>query len=85
MRFQTTLFRVAEVADQLWLNGVEVNGKHFNATLQQLTLETKIDYVVLENQRVEIEFGAFKALTLQGTSRNFQAQMTRHIAKKDLP
>lgn len=84
MKFKTTLFRVAEIADQLWLNGFEVNGKYINATLQRLTLETEIDYVVLEDQRVEVEFGAFKALTLEGASRNFQAQMVRHIAKKDL-
>ncbi|SDT17640.1 MULTISPECIES: hypothetical protein [Halopseudomonas] len=83
MRFQTTLLRAAEIADQLWLNGARVKAKSINA-LQQLTIETDQEFLILENQLVDVEFGAFKAVTLYGTSRNFQAQMVRHITKKDI-
>ena len=83
MKFQTTLLRAVEIADQLWLNGVRVKSKGVNA-LQQLTIETDQEFLILENQLVDVEFGAFKAMTLHGTSRNFQAQIVRHITKKDI-
>jgi len=84
MKFQPTLLQVVEAADKLWLNGAEVKTKDFNTTLKQLTLGTDDEYLLFENQIVDVEFGAFKALTVLGTSRNFQAQMVRHIAKKDI-
>lgn len=83
MRFQTTLLRAVEIADQLWLNGSRVKAKSINA-LQQLTIETDQEFLILENQLVDVEFGAFKAVTLYGTSRNFQAQVVRHLSKKDI-
>lgn len=84
MKFQPTLFQVVEAADKLWLNGTEVKIKDFNPTLKQLALGTDDEYLIFENQIVDVEFGAFKALTVLGASRNFQAQMVRHIAKKDI-
>lgn len=84
MKFQPTLLQVVEAADKLWLNGAEVKIKDFNTTLKQLTLGTDNEYLIFENQIVDVEFGAFKALTVLGASRNFQAQMVRHIAKKDI-
>jgi len=84
MKFQPTLLQVVEAADKLWLNGTEVKIKDFNPTLKQLALGTDDEYLIFENQIVDVEFGAFKALTVLGTSRNFQAQMVRHIAKKDI-
>lgn len=84
MKFQPTLLQVVEAADKLWLNGAEVKIKDFNTTLKQLTLGTDDEYLIFENQTVDVEFGAFKALTVLGASRNFQAQMVRHIAKKDI-
>jgi len=84
MKFRPTLLQVVEAADKLWLNGAEVTLKDFNTTLKQLTLGTDDEYLIFENQIVDVEFGAFKALTVLGASRNFQAQMVRHIAKKDI-
>lgn len=84
MKFRPTLLQVVEAADKLWLNGAEVTLKDFNTTLKQLTLGTDDEYLIFENQIVDVEFGAFKALTVLGNSRNFQAQMVRHIAKKDI-
>ncbi|MAB41890.1 MAG: hypothetical protein CMK77_06365 [Pseudomonadales bacterium] len=84
MKFQPTLLQVVEAADKLWLNGTEVKIKDFNPTLKQLALGTDDEYLIFENQIVDVEFGAFKALTVLGASRNFQAQMVRHIAKKDI-
>ena len=84
MKFQTTLLHAVEVADKLWLNGAEVKSKGFNTTLEQLTLETDGEYLIFDNQIVDVEFGAFKALTVLGASHNFQAQIIRHIVKKDI-
>ena len=84
MKFQPTLLQVVEAADKLWLNGTEVKIKDFNPTLKQLALGTDDEYLIFENQIVDVEFGAFKALTVLGASRNFQAQMVRHIAKMDI-
>lgn len=84
MKFKTTFLRVVEVADQLWLNGIKVQGKYFNASLRRLILETKGEHLIFDDQPVDIEFGAFKALTLQGVSCSFQAQMIRHVAQQDL-
>ena len=84
MKFQPTLLQVVEAADKLWLNGTEVKIKDFNPTLKQLALGTDDEFLIFEIQIVDVEFGAFKALTVLGASRNFQAQMVRHIAKKDI-
>lgn len=85
MKFQATLLQVVDAADKLWLNGTEVKSMNFNPTLKQLTLETDGEYLIFDNQVVDVEYGAFKALTVIGASRNFQAQIIRHIAKKDIP
>ena len=85
MKFQATLLQVVDAADKLWLNGTEVKSMNFNPALKQLTLETDGEYLIFDNQIVDVEYGAFKALTVIGASRNFQAQIIRHIAKKDIP
>lgn len=82
--FKTTLLRVAEIADQLWLNGVKVKNTDFDFHLQMLTLETENCNAILEEQRVQVEFGAFKALNLLGNSVNIQAMMVSAIAPEHI-